>query len=214
MTRRGSPLSAPAVAGMLLSLLCATLVAPLPALAAGSAEAGQPKSIVCAACHGVDGNSLNPEWPSVAGQNEAYFVRSLQAFKSGERKNPLMTPQATALTEQDMQDLAAYFASKPRRGQSADPSLVTTGERLYRGGNKDSGIGACIACHGPGGAGNAPAGYPSIGGQHAVYTAAQLRAYRAGQRTSDLNQMMRNNTARLTDAEIDAVASYIQGLRQ
>ena len=102
---------------------------------------------------------------------------------------------------------------KPRQPKTADPKLVAAGERLYRGGNKDTGVGACIACHGPEGGGNDPAAYPSIAGQHAPYVAAQLKAYRAGQRSSDINQIMRNNTARLTDAEIDAVSSYIQGLR-
>lgn len=184
-----------------------------PAPAAGSAEAGQAKSIVCAACHGVDGNSLNPIWPSLAGQNAAYIVRTLQAFKAGTRSNVLMDAQAKPLTDQDMQDLAAYFSSRTLRPNTADPNLVAAGERLYRGGNKDSGVGACMACHGPAGRGNDPAAYPTIGGQHAAYTAAQLDAYRSGQRTSDLNQMMRNNTARLTDDEIAAVSSYIQGLR-
>jgi cytochrome c553 len=212
MNRPGRSAACPALAGLITAVVLA--LAPLAAAqAAGSAEAGQSKSIVCAACHGVDGNSLNPEWPTIAGQNEAYLVRALNAFKTGERSNVLMTAQAATLTDQDIADLAAYFASKPRQKRAADPALVATGERLYRGGNKDSGIGACIACHGPDGAGNAPAAYPAIGGQHATYTAAQLKAYRSGERTSDLNQMMRNNTARLTDAEIEAVASYIQGLR-
>jgi cytochrome c553 len=212
MNRPGRSLAAPALAGS-LTLLVLALAPAAVVHAAGSAEAGQAKSIVCAACHGVDGNSLNPEWPSLAGQNEAYLVRSMNAFKSGERNNVLMTAQAATLTDEDIADLAAFFASKPRQPKTASPDLVATGERLYRGGNKDSGIGACIACHGPDGAGNGPAGYPAIGAQHATYTAAQLRAYRAGERSSDPNQMMRNTTARLTDAEIEAVASYIQGLR-
>lgn len=212
MNRPGRSAAAPALAGSATLLLLA--LAPAAVVhAAGSAEAGQAKAIVCAACHGVDGNSLNPEWPSIAGQNEAYLVRSMKAFKSGERSNVLMTAQAAPLGDQDIADLAAYFASKTRQPKTANPDLVVTGERLYRGGNKDSGIGACIACHGPDGAGNAPAGYPAIGGQHAAYTAAQLKAYRSGERSSDANQMMRNTTARLTDAEIEAVASYIQGLR-
>jgi cytochrome c553 len=213
MKRSGRLLSLPALAGALLALPLAAFLTATPGRAAGSAEAGQAKSIVCAACHGPDGNSLNPEWPSVAGQNETYIVRTLHAFKKGDRSNVLMSAQAMTLADQDIEDLAAYFASRARQAKTADPALVKTGERLYRGGNKESGIAACISCHGPNGAGNGPAAYPSIGGQHATYTAAQLRAYRGGQRASDLNQMMRNNSARLTDAEIDAVASYIQGLR-
>ncbi|MBM4195597.1 MAG: cytochrome c4 [Gammaproteobacteria bacterium] len=200
----------PVIAG---ALLIAGAMKSTAAVAAGSAEAGQAKAVVCSACHGVDGNSFNPEWPTIAGQNPAYFVRSLQAFKSGERQNVLMAAQVATLTDADMDDLAAFFVGKQRQGRAADEKFVRTGERIYRGGNLESGIGACIACHGPQGNGNGPAGYPAIGGQHAAYTAAQLRAYRSNQRSSDVNQMMRNNTARLTDAEIDALASYIQGLR-
>jgi cytochrome c553 len=208
MKRSATFLSMPAAAGILLAVL-----ASAPVQAAGSVEAGQTKAVVCAACHGIDGNSLNPEWPSLAGQNEAYLVKTLQAFKKGERSNVLMSAQAMTLGDQDVQDLAAYFASKTGQRKTADPKVVADGERLYRGGNKDTGVSACIACHAPDGAGNGPAGYPAIAGQHASYVAAQLKAYRGGQRTSDPNQMMRTTTARLTDAEIDAVASYVQGLR-
>ena len=213
MKRWGHLIALPALAGPVFTLL---MTAALPAAASdakGSVDAGQAKSVVCAACHGADGNSLNPEWPSLAGQNADYIVRTLKAFKSGDRSNVLMTSQAMALSDQDMLDLAAYFAYKPRQPKTADPKLVAAGERLYRGGNKDTGVGACIACHGPEGSGNGPAAYPSVAGQHATYVAAQLKGYRAGQRNSDINQIMRNNTARLTDAEIDAVSSYIQGLR-
>ena len=194
-----------------IGLLCLSVATS--AAAAGSAEAGQAKSAVCAACHGADGNSLNPIWPSLAGQNAAYIVHTLKAFKKGDRSDPTMTPQAMSLSDEDMADLAAYFSSKTRQPGTARPDLAPKGELLYRGGNKDSGIAACMSCHGPTGAGNAPAGYPSIAGQHETYTANQLKAYRSEQRASDPNQMMRNNTARLTDAEIEALASYIQGLR-
>lgn len=205
----------PGLSVALPALAC--LILALPSAAAGdvrgSADAGQAKAGVCAACHGADGNSLNPEWPSLAAQNADYIVRQLKAFKSGERNNVLMTSQAAGLSDQDMLDLAAYFATKPRQLKTADPKLVAAGERLYRGGNKETGVSACIACHGPEGGGNDPAAYPSIAGQHAPYVAAQLRAYRSGQRSNDLNQIMRNTSSRLTDAEIDAVSSYIQGLR-
>jgi cytochrome c553 len=209
MKRPGSPLALPALAGVIIALLSAAAAGQ----SEGSADAGQAKAAVCAACHGADGNSLNPEWPSLAGQNADYIVRQLKAYKSGDRKNVLMSSQAAPLSDQDMLDLGAYFAAKPLQPKTADPKLVPSGERLYRGGNKETGVGACIACHGPEGGGNDPAAYPSIAGQHAAYLAAQLKAYRAGQRSSDINQMMRNNSARLTDAEIDAVSSYIQGLR-
>jgi len=184
------------------------------AAAAGSADAGQAKSVTCSACHGMDGNSLNPEWPNLAGQHESYIVQSLQTFKSGARQNVLMTSMALPLTDEDMVDLAAYFAAQKRVGGVADPELVSAGERLYRGGNKETGVPACLACHGPTGLGNPAAGWPAIAGQHATYSAAQLTAYRAKQRTTDGDtQMMRNVSAMLTDDEIKAVASYIQGLR-
>lgn len=185
-----------------------------PAIAAGSAEAGQTKSVTCSACHGMDGNSLNPEWPSLAGQHESYIVQSLQSFKSGARQNVLMSSMALPLTDEDMVDLAAYFVAQQPAGGVADPKLVNAGERLYRGGNKETGVPACLACHGPNGLGNPAAGWPAIAGQHATYSAAQLMAYRAKQRVTDGDtQMMRNVAAMLTDDEIKAVASYIQGLR-
>lgn len=195
---------------ILLSIAC---LQPGATLAQGSVEAGKARAVVCAACHGADGNSLNPEWPSLAGQHESYITSALQAFKKGTRQNVLMSGQAVPLSDQDIADLAAFFAAQPRQPKVADPAQVRTGERLYRGGNKDTTISACIACHGPDGRGNAPAGYPAVAGQQANYTAAQLRAYRSGERSSDPNQMMRNVAARLTDTEIAAVASYIQGLR-
>jgi cytochrome c553 len=185
-----------------------------PAAATGSAEAGQAKSVTCSACHGMDGNSLNPEWPSLAGQHESYLVKSLQSFKSGARQNVLMSGMALPLTDEDMVDLAAYFAAQKRAGGVADPELVSAGERLYRGGNMETGVPACLACHGPTGLGNPAAGWPAIAGQHAAYSAAQLAAYRSKQRATDGDtQMMRNVSAMLTDDEIKAVASYIQGLR-
>jgi cytochrome c553 len=204
-------------------LLIATSLLGTQARAEGSVEAGQAKAVTCAACHGVDGNSLNPEWPSLAGQHPTYVVKQLKAFracgqnpadKACTRNNVLMVGQAIALSDQDMEDLAAYFAAQRPAGKVADPELVATGERLYRGGNKETGIPACIACHGPTGKGNLPAGWPAVAGQHAVYTTAQLAAYRSKARTSDGDtQMMRNVAARITDDEIKAVASYIQGLR-
>jgi len=185
-----------------------------PAQAAGSAEAGQARSVVCAACHGADGNSFNPEWPSLAGQNENYLLKSLQSFKDGSRQNVLMNAQAAGLSEQDMLDLAAWFSAQKLAGKTADPALVSSGERLFRGGNKTSGIPACDACHGPSGQGNSPAGWPAIAGQHATYSANQLIAYRSKQRTTDGDtQMMRIVASALTDEEIQAVTSYVQGLR-
>ncbi len=183
------------------------------ALAAGSKEAGQAKAATCSACHGMDGNSLNPEWPNLAGQGEAYIVRQLQAFKAGQRQNVLMSPMAAILSDEDMADLAAYFSSQTVRGGEADPSKFKTGQRVYRSGKVNEQVMACAGCHGPDGRGNAPAGWPSVHGQHSTYVAAQLRAYKSGARTTDPNQMMRTVAASLSEDEIDAVASFIQGLR-
>jgi cytochrome c553 len=184
------------------------------ALAEASVQAGEAKSMTCKACHGENGNSLNPEWPSLAGQNQRYIINSLRAYKSGSRKNVLMSAQALPLSDQDIADLAAYYAQQEPVPRTADPAMVAVGERLYRGGNIDTGVSACLACHGPAGRGNEPAGYPALAGQHARYTANQLTAYAKQQRTSDPGQMMRNIAALLSDDEIAAVASYIQGLRE
>jgi cytochrome c553 len=183
------------------------------ALAAGSKEAGQAKAATCSACHGMDGNSLNPEWPNLAGQGEVYLVRQLKAFHAGQRQNVLMSPMAAILSDQDMADLAAYYSSQTARGGETDPSKFKPGQRVYRSGKVNEQVMACAGCHGPDGRGNAPAGFPAIHGQHATYVAAQLRAYKSGARATDPNQMMRNVAASLSEEEIDAVASFIQGLR-
>ncbi len=195
-----------------LVLLCSV---SLSVQASGSAEAGQQKSLTCAACHGVDGNSMNPEWPSLAGQNARYQVAQLLAYQTGSRQNVLMSGMAMGLTEQDMADLAAYYLSKPVTLRTADPELAPVGERIYRGGIAERGVPACAACHGPKGIGNPLAGYPALRAQHATYTAVTLREYAAGARKSDTpyNQMMRNIAAGLNESEIVALASYIQGLR-
>ncbi len=197
-----------------LLIVIAALLVSLNAVAEGSAERGAQKAVTCAACHGQDGNSLNPEWPSIAGQHEKYLVDTLQAYKGGkERNNVLMLGQVAALSEQDMQDLAAYFAAQEPTRRMADPDLVDRGQRLYRGGDMERGISACIACHGPRGRGNPAAGYPVLAGQHATYTEAQLRAYGTEERSSDPNKMMRSIASQMTEKDIVAVASYIQGLR-
>lgn len=182
------------------------------AIADGDAEAGKAKSATCAACHGVDGNSANPEWPKIAGQHASYIVMQLQAYKDGKRQNALMMPMAMGLSDQDMADLAAYFSSQATTPAMADAELVATGERVYRGGNASRGVPACIACHGPDGKGNPLAVYPQLSGQHAVYTYAQLKAYADQQRKSDKNQVMREIADRMSDSDMRAVASYVQGL--
>jgi len=193
--------------------LVATLGCGTAAFAAGSVEAGQAKSATCMACHGMDGNSLSPEWPNLASQHPAYIERQIKAFKAGERQNDLMSPMAMIVTDEDAADLAAYFSSQKVRGGETDPAKLALGQRVYRAGNVQKGVMACAGCHGPDGLGNPLAGYALIQGQHSVYVANQLRAYKAGTRTTDPNQMMRNMAAQLSDEEIEAVASYVQGLR-
>lgn len=182
-------------------------------LAEGTAEKGQAKSATCVACHGVDGNSVNPQWPTIAGQHQEYIVKQLAAFKSGARQDPLMSPMAAPLSDEDMADLAAYFSSQKASGQVADSSRVAAGQKLYRGGDANTSVAACAACHGPAGSGNPSAKYPSLRGQHATYVEKQLRDYRSGARQTDQNQMMRNVASALSDEEIAAVAQYVQGLR-
>lgn len=195
----------------ILSLSAA--LASAPAAMAADATAGKTKAAACASCHGADGNSPNPEWPSLAGQHPKYLAKQLRDFKGGDRSNPLMSPMAAGLSDEDMADIAAYFSSQSLSGGKADPKLVDDGEKIYRGGNATTGVAACMGCHGPNGAGNPQANFPSLAGQHAAYTVLQLKAFRSGQRANDAGKMMQNIAARMTDAEIDAVASYIQGLR-
>jgi cytochrome c553 len=183
------------------------------AMADGNAEAGQAKSTPCIACHGADGNSPNPQWPNLAGQHAQYIVKQLQAFKSGARKDPLMSPMAAGLSDTDIADLAAYFSTQKQKGLLAAPDKVALGQRLYRGGDAKTGGPACAACHGPTGDGNPAALYPALQGQQATYIENQLKAYRAGTRQTDPNQVMRNVASTMSDEQIAAVASYVQGLR-
>ena len=182
--------------------------------AAGTVEAGQAKSATCMACHGMDGNSANPEWPSLAGQHSSYILKQLKHFKAGERQNPLMSPMAMILADQDMEDLAAFYASQtPRPTGETEPSKLQRGQNIYRAGIASKGVPSCAGCHGPSGRGIPGAAFPMIGGQHAVYAAIQLRSYKSGARATDPNSMMRTIASRLTDEDIDAVASYLQGMR-
>ena len=180
--------------------------------AAGDAAAGQGKTAVCAACHGADGNSMVPNFPKLAGQGERYLVKQMQDIKSGVRAVPEMTGMLNAMSDQDMADIAAYFAAQSGSIGAAKPELVAAGEMLYRAGNAAKGIAACTACHSPTGAGNAQAGFPSLGGQHAAYTAKQLMNFRTETRNNDDAKIMRQVAALLSDKEIEAVSSYIQGL--
>lgn len=196
-----------------LAATCVLLSSTATGLAAGDANAGKQKSAACAACHNPDGNSTNGEWPKLAGQHPKYTVKQLGNYKAGERVNAIMNGMVAPLSPQDMEDLAVYFAAQAPSSAQADPELVKLGESLYRGGNPSSGLSACIGCHGPTGLGNPAAGFPLLAGQHAQYTEIQLKAFRAMQRANDPGQMMRNIATKMTDHEIKAVASYIQGLR-
>ncbi|MCH8542093.1 MAG: cytochrome c4 [Alcanivorax sp.] len=192
---------------------------------AGDAAAGEAKAAVCAACHGPDGNSPAADFPKIAGQGEKYFVKQLMDYKSGARENAIMRGQVAGMSEQDMKDLAAFYAAQPIEVGAADPDLVEAGERLYRGGNMSTGLAACSGCHGPAGEGIAAAGFPALSGQHARYIEEQLRAFRAAGRddlgasayrrndtTSDEPGMMQAIAAKMSDREIKAVASFISGL--
>ena len=183
-----------------------------PAWAGGDATAGKEKSATCAGCHGMDGNSANPEWPKLAGQGDHYLSKQLQDFKAGARKNATMAPMVAALGEQDMADLSAFYSSQAVQAGSADEKLVELGQKIYRGGNPASGVSACIGCHGPSGAGNPAASFPSLSGQHARYVENQLNTFKSGERSNDAGKMMRTIASKMTEQEIKAVASYVQGL--
>ncbi len=201
----------------LVLLLAATFTVPLSALAAGDAESGEAQSAPCAACHGQDGaTGLDPSYPPVAGQNENYLYQQLKMIQDNERVIALMTGQLTSKTDQDLWDLAAYYASLPPRRDQAqgDDASISSAEQIYRGGIAQKGVAACSACHGPDGAGNAPAGFPRVSGMPAAYTIAQLTAYREGERATDeaFGAMMRGVARGLTDGEIEQLADYLQGL--
>jgi cytochrome c553 len=178
----------------------------------------QTASKVCAACHGPDGNSPLPVNPSLAGQHPEYIFKQLVNFtrvggKPAERANPTMAGMAALLNNAQMKDVAAYYAAQTPRPRSArDKELVMAGQAIYRGGIAAKGVAACASCHSPTGAGM-PAQFPRIAGQHAEYSAAQLKAFRSGGRANDLNRMMRNTAGKLTDREIAAVSEYMAGLR-
>ncbi|MBT0586663.1 c-type cytochrome [Alteromonas oceanisediminis] len=186
---------------------------------AGDPEAGKAQSAVCAACHGVDGNSLIDLNPKIAGQHENYLYKQLSEFKlasqtGGEegRNNAVMNGMAAGLSEQTMRDLAAYYASQEMTPGETPEDVIEPGAALYRGGDEERGITACIACHGPHGNGMELAGFPDISGQHATYTKSQLEMFRAGTRHNDMNGMMRDIAKRLTDEDIELLSQYVSGL--
>lgn len=222
-----TPLDAPAA--VQASAIEDTVLADLADTQPGDAEAGAAKAAVCAACHGVDGNPSDPQYPRIAGQNERYIARQLALFKAGQRTTPMaaiMQPYAMPLSAQDMRDIGAYFAKQSPGAGIADDTAITegpyaglkffeVGQQLYRAGDFDRQIPACLACHGPAGRGNPGPPYPAVAGQFADYTARQLQLFRDGMAMGSgdhANTVMANVAAELTDEEIQALASYIEGL--
>ena len=183
----------------------------------GDVAAGEAQALVCAACHGQDGaTGIDPTYPNLAGQNETYLFNQLRMIQSGERQILLMAGQLIGKTEQDLRNLAAYYASLPGKLGEAegDDDSIALAQLIYRGGILKKGVAACLACHAPDGSGNGAAGFPALGGQPPAYTVAQLTAYREGERKSDesMGGMMRGVAGGLTDKEIAALADYLQGL--
>ena len=183
------------------------------AFSAGNVKAGQEKSAVCAACHGLTGISINPVWPSLSGQHEAYLVKELQDFKKGLNRNAaVMAPMVANLSDQDIEDLAAFYASQPLPEGTTPQKYLKRGEQLYRGGDFNEHITACISCHGPTGSGNSQAGFPVLSGQQAAYTIQQLQAFKDKKRSNDINAIMRDISARMSLEDMTAVANYTAGL--
>jgi cytochrome c553 len=210
------PAAAPAAAATAAQPAAAAAAAPTAqaTVKPGNATAGQAKAAACGACHGADGNSTDPQYPKLAGQSEQYIVHQLENFKSGKRQNPIMLGMATPLSEQDMHDIGAYFASKTPLPGVADQALVEHGQQLFREGDVKRGIPACMACHSIDGRGNPGAMYPQLESQHAQYIEAQLKAWHDGDAwgTDAHSQIMPAIAKKLDANDIAALASYIEGL--
>ncbi|MGB8692031.1 MAG: c-type cytochrome [Steroidobacteraceae bacterium] len=213
-----------------LSLLVVPATWSLAAWSKGSATDGAAKAATCLACHGPGGNSGNSEWPSLAGQNAAYIERQLHLLhdgkrtgKAGDASASMMPAMALTLSDQDIQDVAAYYATQTPTGLESDPSYWEAGQKLYRSGDRARGIPACAACHGPVGRGNPAAGYPALRGQQSMYVIKQLSAYSSNVRYTknakgasdggDYAAIMNTIAARLTETDMRDLASYIQGMR-
>lgn len=206
------------------SFLILGIALAVPVIAEESGVEKDPKALTeaCAACHGADGNSMAPNFPKLAGQGEKYLLKQMMDIEEGKaRVVPEMTGQLTNLSTADMEKIAAYYAGKEMAlsGAKNDAELLALGEKIYRGGNASIGLPACSGCHSPSGQGNAPAGFPRLGGQHADYTAKQLKDFRTGAEYKDKgrhndgdSRIMRSAVARMSDREIEAVANFIAGL--
>ncbi|MBU1396293.1 MAG: cytochrome c4 [Gammaproteobacteria bacterium] len=205
------------VVSLVATLAATSAFASTPAV--GPASKGDPKAAesivnqVCAACHAVDGNSAAAANPKLAGLNAEYLNKQLNDYKSGARKNPIMTSMVAKLSPQDMLNLAAYYSAKqPKPGTAKDQQLALLGQKIYRGGVQGAGVPACASCHGPQGKG-IPTQFPRLAGQHGDYIYTQLNAFRVEARANDAAKMMRSIAAKMTDADMKAVSAYIQGLR-
>lgn len=196
---------------LLISLIVS--VGLMSAAQAGDAVAGKTKAATCGACHGADGNSLAPSFPKIAGQGERYLVKQITEIKNGDRQVPEMLGFVMGLSETDIADIAAFYASQKASGGAADAALVEAGKRIFLGGNEATGVPACIACHSADGKGIAAAGFPRVAGQHATYTEKQLMDFYNAKRTNDASNVMRDIASRMHMDEIKAVSSYIQGLK-
>ena len=202
-----------------LFIAAAALCFAANAVAASNVNAGKAKTASCVVCHGQDGNSPAPAFPKLAGQNEKYLLKQMLDVQQGIRKIPTMIGLLDAFNKQDLSDIAAYYAAQTGTVGFASKDLVARGESIYRAGIQSKGVAACTACHAPQGEGNAPAGFPALSGQYADYIVAQLRAFRTGAEQPEKGRindgetrMMRDVAAAMSDLDIEAVASYIQGL--
>ncbi|ARG96309.1 c-type cytochrome [Legionella micdadei] len=195
-------------------ILCAIfLLGTVLTCIADTLEAEALKSAVCAACHGPQGVSSNPQWPNLAGQHASYLIKQMHDFKKGTTRNAAtMAAVLTDLSDQDIVELANYYSNQSIAEGETPEKFLKRGELLYRGGDFSKHITACIACHGPKGTGNAQAGFPVLTGQHAEYTIQQLQAFKDRKRTNDLNSIMRDISERMSKEDMEAVAYYIQGL--
>ena len=196
----------------LLAMVMSFAVVTLPSLAVGDIAAGKVISAQCAACHGTDGNSSETSFPKLAGQGEGYLYKQLLNFASGTRESLIMGPMIADISADGLADLSAYYASMKSTAGVVSEGLMEQGEKLYRAGNKETGVPACMSCHGPRGAGIPAAKWPALSGQHARYVEMQLDAFSQGDRYNDPNDMMRDISSRLSADEKKAVSAYISGL--
>ena len=187
----------------------------VPVAMAGNAEAGKTKAAACGGCHGMDGNSMIPAYPKLAGQNEAYITKQIKDFKANTtRQNAIMLGMVAALSDEDAADIGAYFQSQKLAATAPfDESKLATGREIYKGGNLQTGVPACQACHGPNGSGTAGIGYPQLGGQYVDYTLAQLKAFKEGARSNDDKMLMRSIVEKMSEEDMVAVANYIASLK-